>query len=174
MTSISQKIEGEEPCGMVVGDGDNMPLFIGHRVNVYVGPFGRTGQNGFVTSIAVIGQLEAQDDEEGNPTLYRIVSEDDDSVYAYFRQDDVVDVRYGVYEVDPADFDDGPPPGMYCVISDAGSATYWTLAEQLSEKQTAMAVVRISVPRATEPEVLDRSDEMGDNPPDDPSSREAS
>ena len=173
MSSLSHRIAEHENCGIIIGDNTSIPMFIGKIVNVYVGPWAR-GEDAFPTLISIRGQLEGLDDENGHPVCYRIVDEANDSNYTYFRPEDVVDVRYGVYAVELEDLpEEGGLGNAFAVMEDDGTQTYWRIAERMSERQPSSAVVRISVPRATEPELLDNGSELGDNPAREPSDREA-
>ena len=172
MTSIATMVAEQKPCGIAIGDGEQLSMFIGKPVTVYCGPFTR-GADCFDTMLSVSGTLEGQDDEDGNLTSWRVLTESEDA-YTYFRSGDVHEVRYGVYEVDPADYPDGPPAGMHAVVDEAGVATYWTLADSLHANSDVMAVVRISPPKANDTETLDKGDEISDNPDRHPSNWEAS
>jgi hypothetical protein len=172
MTSISTMIAEEQPCGIAIGDGEQLSLFIGNTVTVYCGPFAR-GEDCFETMVSVSGTLEGQDDEDGNLTSWRVLTESEDA-YAYFQTGDVHEIRYGVFEVNPEDHPDGPPAGMHCIMDNAGTATYWTIAERLHDTNDVKAVIRITPSKAGDTETLDNGGEISDNPPRHPSTWEAS
>jgi hypothetical protein len=171
MTSISTMLEEEQPCGIAIGDGEQLALFVGRIVRVYCGPYAGGGDN-FDTLVAVTGVLEGRDDEDGAMASCRVLTESEDN-YAYFRPDDVNEIRYGVVEVNPEDHPEGPPPGMHCIMDNAGTATYWSIAERLHATSDVMAVIRMTPAKASDTESLDNAGEISDNPPRHPSNWEA-